>query len=197
MAEASKPEPPRRRYLKGLPTDVVALGLRPLGDTRELARQLARTPQLEETRKLLRRDPALAVATLRHAYKVQREQTKTSTDLDYVVNRLGTHAMQEVLKQVGKLEPLERSSPRALGIRDHSVRVAAIAGPLSYGLVTWTGWKWIEIPMTGQLQHWGGANDGVIHYPIRWETLLLVDNGQLRIDRPLSVQAAGMALKYE
>jgi hypothetical protein len=25
------------------------------------------------------------------------------------------------------------------------------------------------------LHHWGGAKDGEIHYPIRWDTLFLID----------------------
>jgi hypothetical protein len=30
--------------------------------------------------------------------------------------------------------------------------------------------------MDGQaFGHWGGANDGVVHGPIRWDTLLLLD----------------------
>jgi len=42
--------------------------------------------------------------------------------------------------------------------------------------MTWTGWRYVEIPLDGTAAiHWGGANDGVIHYPIRWDTLLLID----------------------
>jgi len=26
--------------------------------------------------------------------------------------------------------------------------------------------------------HWGGADDGVIHYPIRWDTLFLINNAE-------------------
>jgi hypothetical protein len=26
------------------------------------------------------------------------------------------------------------------------------------------------------LSHWGGANDGVIHDPIKWDTIFLLDN---------------------
>jgi hypothetical protein len=26
------------------------------------------------------------------------------------------------------------------------------------------------------ISHWGGDNDGVIHYPIRWDTLFLLDS---------------------
>lgn len=43
--------------------------------------------------------------------------------------------------------------------------------------VRWTGWRWITFAMDGsRAGHWGGAQDGVIHYPIRWDTLFLLDN---------------------
>jgi len=29
-------------------------------------------------------------------------------------------------------------------------------------------WETIRIPLTGKLEHWGGANDGQIHFPIKW-----------------------------
>lgn len=44
----------------------------------------------------------------------------------------------------------------------------------------WTGWRFVSIPMQAseerELAHWAGANDGVIHYPIKWDTLFLLDN---------------------
>ncbi len=43
-------------------------------------------------------------------------------------------------------------------------------------LVRGKGWQRVVIPMEGpRLGHWGGANDGVVHEPIRWDTLLLLD----------------------
>ena len=46
------------------------------------------------------------------------------------------------------------------------------------GRVTWQGWRYVTFPLTGgpDLGHWGGANDGTIHYPIRLDTLFLLDN---------------------
>ncbi len=42
--------------------------------------------------------------------------------------------------------------------------------------ITWQGWRRVTIPLDGRSGgHWGGANDGVIHHPIRWNTLLLLD----------------------
>jgi hypothetical protein len=37
----------------------------------------------------------------------------------------------------------------------------------------------VTIPLdAGNSGHWGGADDGVIHYPIRWDTLLLIDSAR-------------------
>jgi hypothetical protein len=46
--------------------------------------------------------------------------------------------------------------------------------------IDWTGWRYVSFPMQSTeekpLAHWGGANDGVIHYPIKWDTIFLLDN---------------------
>lgn len=43
--------------------------------------------------------------------------------------------------------------------------------------ITWTGWRWVTFPMDGSRSgRWGGAEDGVIHYPIRWDSLFLLDS---------------------
>ena len=40
----------------------------------------------------------------------------------------------------------------------------------------WKGWRCVVIRMDApNAGHWGGADDGVIHYPIKWDTLLLID----------------------
>ncbi|MCX5685644.1 MAG: hypothetical protein NT049_18455, partial [Planctomycetota bacterium] len=46
--------------------------------------------------------------------------------------------------------------------------------------VDWRGWRYVEIPTAAfsHSDHWGGANDGTVHYPIRWDTLLLVDSSR-------------------
>lgn len=42
--------------------------------------------------------------------------------------------------------------------------------------ISWTGWRYIELALDGAASgHWGGADDGVVHYPIRWDSLLLID----------------------
>ena len=41
----------------------------------------------------------------------------------------------------------------------------------------YTDWRYIAFPLKGTAQgHWGGANDGVVHYPIRLETMFLMDS---------------------
>ena len=67
----------------------------------------------------------------------------------------------------------------------------------SYGPITWTGWKWITMPLDGtDAGHWGGANDGVIHYPIQWESPMLIDGMRLKVDQSLQVRATGFAVGY-
>jgi hypothetical protein len=67
----------------------------------------------------------------------------------------------------------------------------------SYGPITWTGWKWITMPLDGtDAGHWGGANDGVIHYPIEWESPMLIDGMRLKVDQALQVRATGFAVGY-
>lgn len=67
-----------------------------------------------------------------------------------------------------------------------------------YGLIDWTGWKWVTIPLDGvNAGHWGGADDGTIHYPIRWDSMALVDNMNVKLGHPLSLRFAGFAVGYE
>ena len=45
----------------------------------------------------------------------------------------------------------------------------------------WKGWRFVTFPFDDtQAGHWGGANDGAVHYPIRWDAMLLVDNAGRR-----------------
>ena len=47
------------------------------------------------------------------------------------------------------------------------------------GNLDWKGWRYVSFPLSGDSGgHWGGANDGTIHYPIRLDTPLLVDTPQ-------------------
>jgi hypothetical protein len=46
--------------------------------------------------------------------------------------------------------------------------------------IDWKGWRYVTFPMQSTeekpLTHWGGAKDGVIHYPIEWDAVFLLDN---------------------
>jgi hypothetical protein len=45
------------------------------------------------------------------------------------------------------------------------------------GAIDWKGWRYALIFMDGpQGTHSGGAGDGVIHYPIRWDSLVMLRN---------------------
>lgn len=55
------------------------------------------------------------------------------------------------------------------------------------------GWKWVTIPMDGsEAGHWG-KEDGVVQYPIRWDTFLLIDSAH-RKQTAGEIWAAGMTL---
>lgn len=65
-----------------------------------------------------------------------------------------------------------------------------------FGSITWRGWRFVTmgLPERG-LFCWGGAGDGVIHYPLRWTTLVLVDPAGQNANRDLRVYATGFALQ--
>jgi len=45
------------------------------------------------------------------------------------------------------------------------------------GAIDWTGWKFVSFPLDGvNAGRWGGANDGVVHHPIKIDTLALIDS---------------------
>jgi hypothetical protein len=61
--------------------------------------------------------------------------------------------------------------------------------------IDFTGWRVAKFPMQSsqdhRLSHWGGVNDGIIHYPITWESIFLIDNvskepveGEIHISAP-------------
>jgi polysaccharide biosynthesis protein PslG len=66
------------------------------------------------------------------------------------------------------------------------------------GQLDWRGWRYVRFPLNASLSgHWGGENDGVIHYPLRWDTLLLIDSahreqtsGEVYIASPTLILAA-------
>lgn len=49
--------------------------------------------------------------------------------------------------------------------------------------INWKGWRYVEMPLSPASAHWGGAKDGVIHFPLRWDSLLLLDNVRRRTNQ--------------
>ncbi len=60
--------------------------------------------------------------------------------------------------------------------RDSTGQVFQPDGPR----INWKGWRYVTFPMWNTeakpLAHWGGKNDGVIHYPIEWDSIFILDN---------------------
>jgi polysaccharide biosynthesis protein PslG len=63
--------------------------------------------------------------------------------------------------------------------------------------LTFTDWRYLTFPLDGsRAGHWGGAGDGVVHYPIRLETILLIDSFARR-ETAGTVHVSGVALVYQ
>lgn len=46
-----------------------------------------------------------------------------------------------------------------------------------YGRLSFSGWRCLTADMTCERAgHWGGKNDGVVRYPVSWDTIFLLDN---------------------
>lgn len=47
----------------------------------------------------------------------------------------------------------------------------------NYARLDFSEWRCIEADLTGESAgHWGGKNDGMVRYPISWDTIFLLDN---------------------
>jgi hypothetical protein len=51
------------------------------------------------------------------------------------------------------------------------------------GTLSWKGWRTVRIPLFGDMAHWGGANDGVPHGPLKWDSIILVDGTNLPVEK--------------
>ena len=64
------------------------------------------------------------------------------------------------------------------------------------GAIDWKGWRFVMFDLNAKDSgHWGGANDGVIHFPIRLDTLVLIDSTQQKMEKESKVFVTGMAVK--
>ena len=60
------------------------------------------------------------------------------------------------------------------------------------GKLTWDGWKWCEFQLASATAgHWGGANDGKLHPPLKLDTLFLLDQANQAQPSAGSVQISG------
>lgn len=42
--------------------------------------------------------------------------------------------------------------------------------------IDWKGWQYVEFELKPSTDHWGGGKDGVLHFPLTWDSLFLLDN---------------------
>jgi hypothetical protein len=81
----------------------------------------------------------------------------------------------------------QRTSPR-LRVVDTTGQTWQPTGPT----IDWQGWRYAEFPLTRSSGHWGGAADGVIHFPLVWDSLFLLDNPSKTSNRGTIYIAAPM-----
>jgi hypothetical protein len=60
--------------------------------------------------------------------------------------------------------------------------------------VTWTGWRFVEFDLTPATDHWGGVADGSIHFPLKWDSLFLLDKPRERQAQGTVYLTAPMAI---
>lgn len=64
------------------------------------------------------------------------------------------------------------------------------------GSLDWKGWRYVLFSLRGdRAGHWGGMDDGVVHYPIHMDTALLVDSPGGRGGKG-EIYVTGMTLLY-
>ncbi|HEY3412097.1 MAG TPA: cellulase family glycosylhydrolase [Armatimonadota bacterium] len=64
----------------------------------------------------------------------------------------------------------------------------------TFGAVSWKGWRWITMRLDDpSVGSWGGPQDGVIHRPIKWDSVFLLDSASTRA-HSAHVQFGGLTL---
>ncbi|HEV2383503.1 MAG TPA: hypothetical protein VG206_27375, partial [Terriglobia bacterium] len=62
--------------------------------------------------------------------------------------------------------------------------------------LNWKGWRYVLVFMNAPRgKHWGGTNDGVIHYPIHWDSLFVMQNPSTQ-EASGAVYLSGLVLIY-
>ncbi len=82
-----------------------------------------------------------------------------------------------------------RTSPR-LRVRDTTGQTWQPTGRE----IDWKGWRYVELPLTPSSGHWGGADDGQIHFPLVWDSIFLLDNPPRKRNRGTVYIAAPVIL---
>lgn len=61
--------------------------------------------------------------------------------------------------------------------------------------IDWKGWRYVELTLSPETAHWGGGNDGIIHYPLHWAALMLLDkprelevSGEILLTPPIAIE---------
>ena len=62
---------------------------------------------------------------------------------------------------------------------------------------TGDGWELVEMPLKGPMGHWGGADDGVIHAPLRWTSYYLQDPAKVASKGTVCLTGVVVAWKPE
>ncbi len=44
--------------------------------------------------------------------------------------------------------------------------------------INWTGWRFVEFGLSPATGHWGGVADGAIHFPLKWDSVFLLDKSR-------------------
>ena len=44
--------------------------------------------------------------------------------------------------------------------------------------INWTGWRFVEFDLSPATDHWGGIADGAIHFPLKWDSVFLLDKSR-------------------
>jgi hypothetical protein len=80
-----------------------------------------------------------------------------------------------------------------LRLTDSTGQTFQPAGPT----IDWSGWRWVTMDLSDlrKAGHWGGANDGVVHWPLRWDSPLLLDGHRRKTKG--TIYFAGMMLVYD
>jgi hypothetical protein len=134
--------------------------------------------------------------------KIQSEQTisvhsapQQLFDSDFPVLKIDYHFFGQGWKYLN-VNPVKNESkkisgkPKAFGIWvygdnqkisimmriDDSTHQTFQIRPESRITIDWIGWRYVMLYLDNVHAHWGGANDGVVHYPIEWHTLFMLDN---------------------